>query len=1138
MSLQGKEPVEVLQKCRDILGYEDFLAPTPDDYSEWVTEWTSNNQESLRALAANIRFNLLAYNKIIDETAGLDGRLKFTNEEIVKWSNPANFSAGGDNGYGFLESDSEFLRLIGTKRAGLLREEYVPATISQEITDNLYELISSTHSNGLFRGQYNTLRDEIQNLSYIRLCQSTAAFNEALTKEALGNLTSDIFGDSQALEKYSEDFADFFTGQETLGNIQETSQFFNKSLGYKEQCFLLANIYNLAIIKKGFDVNNSKFITVNALIEEFPDILTQDSTGQLSQETFYFLYNNLGTAIDNNLARGYAGNAAENVPAHGLVGGNYDLTSFFKKLPTVDPDVWYSHSSVLIDGEPFGFMNKLTQSPNKNAFYEMFPEEISSLQPMIRLFKVISEDDGCAEKEVEITFDSHAPFNIEDILSDLDTRNPGVGLKSFNFTYDGNNPFAVKKSISANLTIFANSFHELLEDRVDGKSGEIYKYIDLVLKTGEMETVRFNNLDNDVVLNNIDKLNFRLKAVVGWRNPIYTGAGREIFRDEVLEAINDQSITLNLTPTIHDFKLDDSGRVVLTIQYLAYSEDYYDNPAFNIFSDPEASLSMLFRNLRYRKFNKACNIDELNELKSSREEEERIRQEKGKALRGLMMAFMKSGKIYSIPIKDGDIPFYGYDGDSQAGVLSLKDIATKITNTAQTIDVRSLADDVDGATSSLLLDPDERDNEIDPSENKLENKVNFIFVGDVVDIILSELSKNIYKIQIFLEILVNREKQEFERYREQLGFSLFSYDTIINSVNTGDLRQELEKYRRFYSNLKRFRLTLGPTEILKPKSYESTSINLGDIAISVKNLLEWLTTKIADKNLETFTLPAFMNTFFQNFVVDFLNNDSCYRGKAKQKISLFENTITDYGDTPEDEDTVSKLCHTPYGLGATPETLRSRCPATGVLACSRRLFLPNQVSDVLPVFQTMGVRGDIRTHRGICQEFNYLIYYAGRSAPSEKLKGIKVEDQANGIWHYQIGRDRGIVKDISLSKTTSTGLAEVRYEQDGYDGLRQLRVLYDVTIKTFLDISIFPGTYIYVEPRGFDPAMVDVDGVDLTQLGIGGYCMVWKSEHSISSDGSPETTIHAKWVSGIYVDNEEVTEHNQLVSNNSKCDAT
>ncbi len=38
-------------------------------------------------------------------------------------------------------------------------------------------------------------------------------------------------------------------------------------------------------------------------------------------------------------------------------------------------------------------------------------------------------------------------------------------MKSFKFTYDGSNPFGAKKSIKATLSIFSNSFDELMIER-------------------------------------------------------------------------------------------------------------------------------------------------------------------------------------------------------------------------------------------------------------------------------------------------------------------------------------------------------------------------------------------------------------------------------------------------------------------------------------------------------------------------------------------------------------------------------------------------------------------------------------------------------------------------------------------------
>ena len=117
------------------------------------------------------------------------------------------------------------------------------------------------------------------------------------------------------------------------------------------------------------------------------------------------------------------------------------------------------------------------------------------------------------------------------------------------------------------------------------------------------------------------------------------------------------------------------------------------------------------------------------------------------------------------------------------------------------------------------------------------------------------------------------------------------------------------------------------------------------------------------------------------------------------------------------------------------------------------------------------------------------------------------EDHRRGIWHYGIGRDKGIIKTIQLQKNEAKGLAETRFEQDGYDGLKQLRVLYHSNIKTFLDVNAFPGNYVYIVPESFDPGT----GLDLTEFGIGGYNMIVRSEHSLGP-GLAETTITAKWV--------------------------
>ena len=136
------------------------------------------------------------------------------------------------------------------------------------------------------------------------------------------------------------------------------------------------------------------------------------------------------------------------------------------------------------------------------------------------------------------------------------------------------------------------------------------------------------------------------------------------------------------------------------------------------------------------------------------------------------------------------------------------------------------------------------------------------------------------------------------------------------------------------------------------------------------------------------------------------------------------------------------------------------------------------------------------------------------------MSGDRSVDYQNGIYHYVLGKDRGIVKNISLNKTDMKGLKELRFEKEGFDGLTQLREVYNADIECFLNVQAYPGMYIYIDPRGFSPEA----GINYSQFGIGGYYMITRAEHSIGI-GKADTKIVAKWVAdtnGRVADNGDV----------------
>ena len=954
------------------------------------------------------------------------------------------------------ESLADYLNERGTQSGAI----YLAA---MEKLDEYVEQISAACSSG------TEFPENIQKISTelsFNPCEDADKYPE-LFAQLMKELGEEAF--SEALgEKLPEIMASYRLGAETStedeiaeaeSNLAELEQrrlteraFRYAELNFKEQCFLLSHILTLADIKKGFDAAG-----VN---HQFPN-------------------------LDNSAA------------------GN---------------------SSLMVHGDPFGFINRLTQSSNKEHLFELSTDKLSSLQPMIRLYKIIVDTETKKEKEVEITFDPH----ISELQGDLEKlilkpgnahRGVGVGIKDFVMSYEANNPFAIKKSIKAKLTLFATNFGELYRDRNGVDSNGVsttYKYLDLALKTGDEETFSYvrekiNPKEYDSVLSNTEKLNFRLKAVVGWANPkgnkLDTAGGfRNIFDSDSLKAIYDSYVTINLTPTIHNFDFDELGRVTFTLNYLAYIEDFFDQPGYNILMSTDSVISQIKRKLKYIDLSKKCKPSEVSQIKNSSAEAQAIENEKINNFRSLMENMANAGKIRVFDMPIDKINQYREYGPLQQLDEDLKDkfINDEVNRLYSygDLDIQDLlnskgvkegSEEQGGDKNTIANEP-----EVQVNYNGIAN-VSFFWVSDLIDVILSNIGN-------VLETLPAE----------------ISKDTELNTSDP-DVAEEILNYRRYLENFYKLRVVLGPLELVNPnepaeEGGTSSGItvslcNMGDVPISVKYFLEWMTNAVLKVNRQKYPLNSFLNEFFNNFIRDFLNRDTCYGSRAKQKTRVFQTAITAYNENPGGNPNVDDITY--YSI---------KQQNNGISTAKRLALLPEAAEGSSPpmdaygtpwpVLNVMGGREQATYKGALSNEMNYLVYFVGRSYPMDKLTGIKSNDHRRGIFHYQIGKNTGIVKNISLKKTNSPGLAEVRFEQNGYDGLQQLLVLYDADISTFLDINSFPGTYIYIEPRGFDPSL---NPLQFTELGVGGYYMIVRTEHTIGP-GKANTDITAKWVAQIDAD--------------------
>jgi hypothetical protein len=147
----------------------------------------------------------------------------------------------------------------------------------------------------------------------------------------------------------------------------------------------------------------------------------------------------------------------------------YHLVDYHKDKEIKDfsanPQIWHLpyagsipdfNSSIAIEGKPFAFINQLTQYPTTSNFFDATNAQLAHLQPLVRLFKVTPSngENDFFEESYEFKFDTFATQqDIQEVFTNKNKRGFGAGIKNFNFTYDGSNPFSIKKSIKATLFV-------------------------------------------------------------------------------------------------------------------------------------------------------------------------------------------------------------------------------------------------------------------------------------------------------------------------------------------------------------------------------------------------------------------------------------------------------------------------------------------------------------------------------------------------------------------------------------------------------------------------------------------------------------------------------------------------------------
>jgi len=814
--------------------------------------------------------------------------------------------------------------------------------------------------------------------------------------------------------------------------------------------------------------------------------------------------------------------------------------------------------TVMLDGQPHEIVNTLTSVKGADKFTNIRPEELSSLVPMMKFYKIQYDEEGnniSKGKPLQITFDTHTRLG-SGTGRLMQTSKSGVGIKSFEWQLNGSNKVARASDITAKLVLYFQNFNELLTPRPGG-----FAYYDLLVRPrGKKEappiSVGAEEQVEDLRLTEreLDPKFYEIQAVVGWaynNDYIFDFNKKSGLADAVLR----QRRTFFLTLEDHDFSINQDGTFTLTINYRArMGAVMEDSNRANILVDRRFSahgttgLSDDIENkkklIQLRKETKARYEKRKNEGQqldegqlaflegfdaNSKQNEQELNELKDKLIikiqrsiitqlfseERVYYATLQSATVMALPppsvtnaLNSGQAPL---TAPTSVPLTPLKRPAVLLKLPEDKLGVKEqiqvFAAAIASSTSSTapaspvnyFQEIIEAQAELDLYEERINQTGTSFLTGRDVSLLKAEKARLEKKIR-----QLNIQNSGIQTIGPRGLISNFSPSTNtvteykVPWVYYGDLVDIVAK--NAFDN---FRFDIGQPFTYTNDRTENLKILLGSIHRDPNQNISL--ANVAD-------LPVALNLFRQFWKMKVINpGKEIYTIHDFIRDSIKYFFVESFTFNRQNQNTTD-MVHPSDTTITLPETDSGRDPILekAIVPYGNNLFSSRVGLSYL--------KDDPPNHKvqtNTTEYYEYKTYYIS-SKYSNFLEGDKRKDAKSNIMHLNIGRDRGLVKSVQFKRTDIEGIRELRVSQalsfDTFDPLSNLVDIYDVTITMFGNVLFWPGQYVYVNPIGLGTALGNpsVEGSKSRILGLGGYHLITNVSSHIQS-GQYETRIEAKW---------------------------
>jgi len=278
------------------------------------------------------------------------------------------------------------------------------------------------------------------------------------------------------------------------------------------------------------------------------------------------------------------------------------------------------------------------------------------------------------------------------------------------------------------------------------------------------------------------------------------------------------------------------------------------------------------------------------------------------------------------------------------------------------------------------------------------------------------------------------------------------------------------------------------------------SANIADMPISVKYFNEWMINNVVKSEKQVYPLIDFIRDLLRALVD--LITDACINRQLDVSLMFQTTQITALGKVLGGKKKIYKDSLL-YAKKVNFITDTDKEPSQGSLINVDKLYNKGKK----PYFPLKTADPD-DPEIPLKNYFDYTLLYPVSPvlSTSHTGRGKRIDDEKTGTYHFQIGSDRGLLKNIKFAKTDMAYLREARFYNQGNYGLLQLGAVYNVELELFGNTLFYPGMEIFIDPRGFggsdwDPTAGGKSRSVANALGIGGYHIITKVNSTISPSG-------------------------------------